>query len=129
MNKYKYSFRYAKIVQKYGVNISLYDLHNPDANIVYEEVTEGHFEEFLSTKSTYTWFIIDGEGTFVINDEKTQVTAKDIIMVPPNKRIHYFGKMRMVLFTVPAFNAVNEKHIRDIKKEESPYFNKAKRQS
>ena len=58
MNKYKYSFRDAKIVQKYGVNISLYDLHNPDANIVYEEVTEGHFEEFLSTKSTYTWFKI-----------------------------------------------------------------------
>lgn len=121
MNKYKYTFIEAKTISKYGVDITLYGLINPDANIVYEEVIEGHFEEFLSTKSTYTWFIIEGEGTFVIDDEKVQVVAKDIITVPPHKRIHYFGKMKMILFTVPAFYAGNERHIRDVKKEESPY--------
>jgi len=122
MNKYKFTFQDAKKIKKYGVDIALYDLNNLNVNIVYEEVEEGHFEEFLNTKSTCTWFIIEGEGTFVINDEQIVVTAKDIIMVPPNNRIHYFGKMKMTLFTIPAFNAVNEKHIRDVKKEESPYF-------
>jgi len=53
MNKFKFSFKDAKRVNKYGVDIFLYGLNNPDANIVYEEVPEGHFEEFLSTKSTY----------------------------------------------------------------------------
>ncbi len=122
--KYKFSFEEAKTINKFGVNITLYSLNNPDANIVYEEVEEGHFEEFLSTKSTYTWFIVEGEGTFIIDDEKVPVAAKDIVTVPPNKRIHYFGKMKMVLFTVPAFNVENERHIRDVKKEESPYFQK-----
>ncbi|PIV09175.1 hypothetical protein COS31_01220 [Candidatus Roizmanbacteria bacterium CG02_land_8_20_14_3_00_36_15] len=121
MNKFKFSFKDTKTKHKYGVDITLYGLNKPEANIVYEEVQEGHFEEFLSTKSTYMWFIIEGKGAFVINDEKISVNAKDIIAVPPNNRIHYFGKMKMILFTVPAYNEKNERHIRNIKKEESPY--------
>lgn len=120
-NKFKFTYKDSKTINKYGVDITLYELNNPDANLVYEEVEEGHFEEFLSTKSTYTWFIVDGEGMFVIDDEKISVTAKDIIRVPPHHRIHYFGKMKMILFTVPAFNPENERHIREVKKEESPY--------
>jgi len=122
MTKFKFSFKDTKTKHKYGIDISLYGLNNPDANIVYEEVQEGHFEEFLSMKSTYMWFIIEGKGIFVINDEKIPVESKDIIMVPPNNRIHYFGKMKMALFTVPAYNAKNERHIRDIDKKESPYI-------
>ena len=121
MNKFKFSFKDTKTKHKYGVDITLYGLNKPEANIVYEEVQEGHFEEFLSTKSTYMWFIIEGKGAFVINDGKISVNAKDIIAVPPNYRIHYFGKMKMILFTVPAYNEKNERHIRNIKKEESPY--------
>lgn len=122
MNKYKFFYKDAKIKNKYGVDISLYNLNNPKVNIVYEEVKEGHFEEFLSKRSTYTWFIFKGEGTFVVNDEKIPVKAKDIVMVSPNNRIHYFGNMKMVLITVPAYNAKYERHIREIKKEESPYY-------
>ena len=122
MSKYKYSYDDSKKIKKFGVDIALYGINQTVANIVYEDVKDGHFEEFLSTVSTYMWFIIEGKGTFVIDDEKTEVTSKDIIVVPPNKRIHYFGNMRMLLITIPAFDTKNERHIRDIKKEESPYF-------
>lgn len=73
------------------------------------------------TESTYAWFIIDGNGTFVIDDEKIEVNSKDLVVVPPNKRIHYFGKMKMLLCTSPAFNPANEQHVRDIDPSESPY--------
>jgi len=122
MSKYKYSYKDSKTIQKFGVNITLYGINQPGANIVYEDVKDGHFEEFLSTVSTYMWFIIEGKGTFVVDDEKTEATSKDIIVVPPNKRIHYFGNMRMLLITSPAFDVKNERHIRDVKREESPYF-------
>lgn len=124
MNQYKFPFQNAKTINKYGVDISLYNLTNPQINVVYEEVTEGHFEEFLNTKSTIIWFICEGEGMFVIDDEKIPVKAKDIIIVPPNHRIHYFGSMKMTLTTTPPFNVADERHIRDVKKEESPYFKK-----
>lgn len=122
MSQYKHSYTDSKTINKFGVDITLYGINQPGANIVYEEVKEGHFEEFLNTVSTCMWFIIEGKGTFVIDDEKTEVTSKDVIVVPPNKRIHYFGNMKMLLITTPAFDAKNERHIRDVRKEESPYF-------
>jgi cupin superfamily acireductone dioxygenase involved in methionine salvage len=121
MYQYKYSYKDSKTINKFGVDITLYGLKFPSANIVYEDVKEGHFEEFLNTVSTCIWFIIEGQGTFVIDDEKIEVVSKDIIAVPPNKRIHYFGNMKMVLVTAPAFDAKNERHIRDVQKEENPY--------
>jgi hypothetical protein len=124
MSQYKYSYNNSKTINKFGVDITLYGINQPGANIVYEDVKEGHFEEFLNTVSTCMWFIIDGNGTFVIDDEKIEVIAKDLIVVPPNKRIHYFGNMKMLLVTTPAFSAKDERHIRDIKKEESPYYKK-----
>lgn len=124
MSKYKYSYNDSKTINKFGVDITLYGINQPGANIVYEDVKEGHFEEFLNTVSTCMWFVIDGKGAFVIDDEKIEAIAKDLIVVPPNKRIHYFGNMKMLLVTTPAFDMKNERHIRDVKKEESPYFNK-----
>lgn len=122
MQKYRYSFNEAKKINKFGVDISLYGMGKDDINIVYEEVKEGHFEEFLNTVSAITWFIIEGNGTFVIDDEKISVSSKDIISIPPNHRIHYFGTMKMILISTPAFKQENERHIRNVNKEESPYF-------
>jgi mannose-6-phosphate isomerase-like protein (cupin superfamily) len=68
------------------------------------------------------WFIIDGYGTFVIDDEKVEAGPKDLIVVPPGKRVHYFGKLKMLLCTTPAFDEKNEVHIRDVDESESPYY-------
>lgn len=118
--KYVYSLDEAKQIQKFGVNISIYAADAP-SGFVYEETDSGHFEEFYDTESTYTWFIIDGNGTFVIEDEKIEVGPKDLVVVPPNKRIHYFGEMKMLLCTSPAFNPANERHVRDVDPSENPY--------
>jgi len=120
--KYKYPFPHNRTFHKFGVDITPYDLNAKDFNFVYESTEEGHFEEFYSDVSTYTWFVIEGSGTFVVNDEKIKVTAKDVFSVPPKNKIHYFGKMKMVLITTPPFNEKNEHHVRDVDKSESPYI-------
>ena len=120
--KYVYPFDEATTIQKFGVDISIFG-DGAASGIVYEETEAGHFEEFYDTTSTYTWFIIEGQGTFVIDDEKVEVNAKDLVIVPPNKRIHYFGKMKMLLHTSPSFNPDNERHVRDVNLAESPYKN------
>lgn len=118
--KYKYSSADARTFHKYGVDITSYDIHHPGCNFVYESVKEGHFEEFSSDVSTYIWFIIDGKGTYVIDDEHIAVARHDVIVVPPKHRIHYFGSMSMLLITSPPYNEKNEHHIRLINKSEKP---------
>lgn len=118
--KYVYPLSDAKLIQKFGVDISIYGA-DTTSGFVYEETEAGHFEEFYNTESTYTWFIIDGDGIFVIDDEKIEVGSKDLVVVPPNRRIYYFGKMKMLLCTSPAFNPENERHVRDVDPSESLY--------
>ena len=117
---YVHKFTDMSTMRKYGVAITLYP-GSSEAGMVYEETEKGHFEEWFSDVSTYHWFIIEGEGTFVIDDEKFEVQAKDLVVVPPKKRIHYFGNLKMVLVTAPPYDEKNEHHVRDVDENESPY--------
>lgn len=119
--KYRYPFSEAKTKKRFGVDITFFGENVPTNNIVYEDVKVGHLEEFYDDKSTHMWFIIEGKGTFVIDDEKVEASKGDLIVVPPKKRIHYFGKMKMILCTTPAFNEKNEHHVRNVGLDESPY--------
>jgi quercetin dioxygenase-like cupin family protein len=127
--KYRYSAADANTFHKYGVDITSYDLSLEGCNVVFESTETGHFEEFYSDLSTYIWFIIEGKGTYVIDDEHIDVSAKDIVVAPPKHRIHYFGKMKMLLVTTPPFNEQHEHHVRDVPLEESPYAKDAKRKT
>ena len=120
--KYLYPFDEAKTIQKFGVDITLFGEDVPANNVVYEETEVGHLEEFYDDASTYMWFILEGEGTFIIDDEKIEAKAKDLVVVPPKKRIHYFGKLKMLLCVTPAFDEKNEHHVRDVDATESPYY-------
>jgi mannose-6-phosphate isomerase-like protein (cupin superfamily) len=123
--KYLFPFDEARTINKFGVDISIFGTNVETANFVYEATEVGHLEEFMSAKSTFMWFVIEGNGTFVIDDEQIRVKPKDVIVVPPGKRIHYFGKLKMLLCTTPAFNPADEKHIRDVRPSESPYFSES----
>lgn len=126
MTQFKFSHTKARKIHKHGVDITLYGLGLEGSNMVYEETKEGHFEEFLNTVSTCMWFVIEGRGVFVLNDEKVPVEEKDIIVAPPNTRIHYFGNMKLILVSTPAFKAENERHIRTVTREESPFIHAEK---
>jgi hypothetical protein len=118
--QYKFPLKGTKTINKFGVDISIYNAAGP-TSFVYEETDLGHFEEFYDTTSTYTWFIIEGEGTFVINDEKYTVKPKDLIVIPPNTRVHYFGRLKMLLAASPAYSPDNERHVRNVNPSENPY--------
>jgi len=120
--KYVYPFSEAHTKHKFGVNITGFGEAVETGNLVYEETEVGHLEEFKEDVSTQMWFILEGQATFVIDDERVEAGPKDLVVVPPGKRVHYFGKLKMLLCTTPAFDEKNEHHIRDVAASESPYF-------
>ena len=91
-------------------------------NKVSSRIHPRHFQEFYDIESHFTYYIVEGEGTFVLNDKKVKVKATDLVVIPPKTRIHYFGKMKMVLTVSPAFKEENERHVRIVNENESPYF-------
>ena len=104
----------AEQVKKHGIDLWVYKTQRQEAGMVYVEVEEGHFQEFYDKKSTFLYYIIEGEGTFYLNGEAVPAKATDLIVASPMTKIYYFGKMKMVLVTAPAWRPENEVHVRYI---------------
>ncbi len=119
MTKYRFTADDASKFNKHGVDLTVYGEGVANANVVHVCVEEGHFQEF-SSKNYYTYYIYEGSGLFVLNDEKVEAKATDLIVIPPDTRIYYFGKMKMVLTVAPAFREEDETHIRFVEKTENP---------
>ena len=124
--QYKFTADKANKFNKYGVDLVVYGENVPEANVVHVSVNQGHFEEFYDMKSYYIYYIYKGRGTFILDNEKIEAKATDLIVIPPKTRIHYFGTMNMVLTVSPAFDEKNERHVRLIDKKESPYYKKGR---
>jgi mannose-6-phosphate isomerase-like protein (cupin superfamily) len=123
MTKFKFTADEANKFNKHGIDLTVYGIGVERANVVHVSVEEGHFQEFSDKESYYIYYIYEGSGLFVLDDEKIEAKATDMIVIPPKTRIHYFGKMKMVLTVSPAFNPDNENHIRFVDRSESPFLN------
>ncbi|MEO6761634.1 MAG: hypothetical protein ABI220_04645 [Candidatus Saccharimonadales bacterium] len=119
MSKYIFPKSAAGRVTKFGVDLTLYNT-DESSGVAYEQTELGHLQEWYDDVSTYQWFIIEGNGIFVLNDVDNSVQAGDLVVVPPKVRIHYFGKMKMVLVTTPRFDPKNEHQVRLIDPSEVP---------
>lgn len=119
--KYLHSYKDATKASKFGINLTLYDEHVSSNNIVLVEIEVGHLEELYNEVSTFMYVVLDGEVTFVLNDEKVRAELNDMVVVPPKTRIHYFGKAKLLLSVTPAWDEKNEHHVRFVEASESPY--------
>ncbi|HSX15705.1 MAG TPA: hypothetical protein VLF40_02855 [Candidatus Saccharimonadales bacterium] len=119
MTKYVYSESETNHVSKYGIDLKLYGSVGESIDFSRVHVEEGHYEEFKNT-SWFIYYIVGGDGMFVLNDEQTAVKTGDVLAVPPGTRIHYFGKLEMTLIVTPPWKAENETHIRDVDRSENP---------
>jgi len=106
----------AVALSKNGVDMWIY----PSADgfdgvaVVYQETERGHAEEFVHDKSAFIFYIIEGKGVWIIEDEEFEVEATDVVIVPPGKRFYYRGNLKQICITAPAWEERYERHIRDI---------------
>jgi len=103
--------------KKQGVTMRVYNSKEqcPEASVVYQETKKGHFEEFYHSKSNFIFYIIEGAGTWFIEEKPYEVSAGDVVIVPPGKKFYYKGILKQICITAPAWEAEFEHHVRDIK--------------
>jgi mannose-6-phosphate isomerase-like protein (cupin superfamily) len=104
----------ASFKHKHGIDLWVYPTIGTVAGLVFVDVKEGHFQEFYDLVSTFTYYVIEGSGTFLIDSQPQDVSAGDYVSIPPKTKIYYLGTMKMVLVTTPAWKAENEVHVRFI---------------
>ena len=84
------------------------------AAIVYQETETGHFEEFYHSRSHFIYYIIEGRGTYYINETAHNVGAGDVVIIPPGVKFYYTGSLKQVCVTSPAWDAEHEHHVRNV---------------
>ncbi len=103
-------------VRKNSVDMHIYNTaaDSPNAAVVYQETEIGHAEEFLHETSDFIFYIIEGSGVWVIEDEEYPAEGGDVVIVPAGKRFYYRGALKQVCVTAPAWDEQHEKHIRNV---------------
>jgi predicted house-cleaning noncanonical NTP pyrophosphatase (MazG superfamily) len=104
----------AEVIEKHGVNMRIYtskaDCKN--AALLYQETEIGHKEEFFHEKSDFIYYILEGSGTWIIEDNEFEVRARDAVVVPAGKRFWFRGNLKQICVTAPAWEEQYEHHIR-----------------
>jgi len=79
----------------------------PRASAAIFEVTT-HHGKVKSTISDRVYYVLEGNGDFVVGEEVVHVKAQDVVIVPKNTPYDYRGKMRLFLVHVPAYDESGE---------------------
>ena len=103
-------------IEKQGVKMRVYNSKDecPDASIVYQETQKGHNEEFYHSKSNFIFYIIEGSGTWYIEDKPYKVETGDVVIIPPNHKFYYKGTLKQICITAPSWEMEYEHHVRNI---------------
>lgn len=89
--------------EKDGFRLSLLDIEYKDVSICMVNI-DGSRETYCQIKnSPIYYYIIEGEGTFYIEDEIV-INKGDLIEIPANKKYTYKGNMKMLEMIPNAFN-------------------------
>jgi predicted house-cleaning noncanonical NTP pyrophosphatase (MazG superfamily)/uncharacterized cupin superfamily protein len=106
----------AEVIEKHGVRMRIYTTKSDcrNAAVLYQETETGHAEEFVHEISNFVYYIIEGRGTWIIEDKEHEVQAGDVVVVPAGKRFWFRGNLKQVCVTAPAWEEQYEHHIRDI---------------
>jgi mannose-6-phosphate isomerase-like protein (cupin superfamily) len=91
----------------FGVDLAVYPSFG-SCEVVVAETETGHNQEFYHRTSTFNYLILDGEGSFFLNDEEVLVSKGDMLSILPGTRIYYKGTMRFVLVTNPPWRKEDE---------------------
>jgi len=95
-------------IDKYGIHLNVYPEIHENCGVVLVQTKEGHNQEFYDLNSTFTYIILEGKGTYYLNDAEVEVSKGDMLSIEPKTRIYYKGTMKMVLITTPAWRPENE---------------------
>lgn len=80
-----------------------YNLETSGISITLEDSYKKHDTYCTNIKKTCIFYVAEGEGIFIIDNEEYVVKKGDIIEIPKDTEFTYIGKMKLLFISVPAY--------------------------
>ncbi len=108
----KFTLEKAKKIGWEGLEAWVYSSKEDFANAsgIYFEVT-GRHGKIKTSLSDRVYFVIEGQGEFIIDEQRHPVKDKDMIIIPKNTPYDYKaveGMLKLFLVHTPAFDPEHE---------------------
>lgn len=84
------------------MKIREYNINSDFSGAVIE--IDGEHGRLKCLKEDRIYFVIEGEGKFIIDNKEDNVSANDLVFVPKETPYNFFGKMKLLLVCSPEFN-------------------------
>ena len=85
-----------------------FPIKNKELEIYFVDVEKGHDTFIISRKITHIYYILEGEGYFIIEGKRCNVVPGMLVEVPPNVEYSFSGRMKMLLIMIPPWFKGNE---------------------
>lgn len=96
-----------------GHHGKFFGTHSPHTNHLIVECDKKLTVSLIQHKSEFNYYVIEGDGYFVINDQTKAVSAGDLIVLPPGTKYSFGGKLKMLLINTPHYSPDQEEIIKD----------------
>ena len=107
--RYTYSLpRSVSFTGKGLLGYSFGPLKQKDLEIYYIEVERGHDMFMVSRKITRTYYVLSGNGYFIVDDKRYNVSVGMLVEVPPKVEYCYSGKMTLLGISKPRWFRGND---------------------
>ena len=75
---------------------------------------QGHDSYSYNSVSTHIYHVLEGEGTFIVEDKQIPVKKGDSITIDPGKVFYYSGIMLMTFEMLPNFKEENNHIVKSV---------------
>lgn len=89
--------------EKVGIKGKIFDTRSfgDEVEFTLIETEDGHETQIIEKECIFSYFILEGAGSFEIEDEIQACSKGDLVFVPKNSKFRYTGKMKMLLVSTP----------------------------
>jgi mannose-6-phosphate isomerase-like protein (cupin superfamily) len=96
-----------------GHHGKFFGTESPLTNHLIIECEEKLTVSLIQHKSEFNYYVIEGSGYFIISGQKQSVALGDLIVLPPNTKYTFGGKLKMLLIVTPHYSPEQEEVIRE----------------
>lgn len=98
---------------KVGVRGKIFstDSVSKEIQFVLVETEDGHQTKIIEHKSTFCYYVLEGNGYFDVEGQIENCTKGDLIIISPGKTFTYKGKLKLLLVNTPIWTEEQEETV------------------
>ncbi|MGH7202847.1 MAG: hypothetical protein ACREHC_00190 [Candidatus Levyibacteriota bacterium] len=75
------------------------------------QTQSGHATTIIEHKSDFVYYVLEGKGYFLIEDQKESCNKGDLVVIPAGKKFTYKGNLKLLLIVTPPWKEEQEETV------------------